>query len=224
MRYAFGTCRLDTASRDLIRDGAVVHLSPKAYTLLRLLIDARPRVVTKAELMQQLWPDTYVVDANLPVLVGEVRTAIGDRSSSASAIRTHHGVGYSFVSDVLESPSDGRPPGRPGPGCSLRIGSRRIGLADGINTVGREPTNDVCLDDGSVSRHHAQIVVDGTAARVEDLGSKNGTCVGDTAVTTAVRLTHGDHLQFGGVRAQFLVDPADEPSTLTLEPRRLDPL
>ena len=224
MRYLFGRCRLDTASRDLSRDGAVVHLSPKAFALLRLLIDARPRVVTKAELMEHLWPDTFVVEANLPVLVGEVRTAIGDQSSSASAVRTYHGIGYSFVSDVLESRSSSDLAANDGQVFSLRVGSRRIGLGAGTNTVGRGAESDVCLNDPSVSRHHARIVVEGASARVEDLASKNGTCVQGARVSTSATLTHGDEIEFGGVKTQFLVDRPDEPSTLALEPRRPDGL
>lgn len=53
-------------------------LSPKAFELLRLLVEDRPRVVPKAELMQRLWPDSFVEEANLPVLVAEARATIGD--------------------------------------------------------------------------------------------------------------------------------------------------
>ena len=86
MRFSFGNCQLDTASREFVRRGEAVHLSPKAFDLLRLLIEQRPRVVSKAELMQALWPDTFVVEGNLPVLVAEVREALGDRAEAAKVI------------------------------------------------------------------------------------------------------------------------------------------
>jgi hypothetical protein len=77
MRYDFGRCHLDTVSRAMTLDGASMRLSPKAFELLRLLIEDRPRVIPKAELMQRLWPDAFVDEATLPVLVPEVR-AVGD--------------------------------------------------------------------------------------------------------------------------------------------------
>ena len=216
MRYAFGRCRLDTASRELVRDGEAVHLSPKAFELLRLLIHARPSVLTKAQLMSQLWPDAFVVEANLPVLIGEVRGALGDVGAAASSIKTHHGVGYSFVSDVRETRSSGDLVSADGPLALLRIGSRTIVLGPGVNTVGRDAECDVCLNDASVSRVHARIAVDGSAATVEDLDSKNGTTLRGDRLSARTVLHDGDELVFGSVHAQFVVDSRGSPTTITL--------
>jgi DNA-binding winged helix-turn-helix (wHTH) protein len=216
MRYAFGRCRLDTASRELVRDGDAVHLSPKAFELLRLLIDARPSVLTKAQLMSRLWPDAFVVEANLPVIVGEVRNALGESGAAASSIRTHHGVGYSFVPDVRETRSNGDMAPADGPLALLRIGSRTILLGTGANTVGRDPDCDVYLNDASVSRLHAKIAVDGRTATVEDLDSKNGTTLQGVRVAGRAAITDGDEVVFGNVRAQFVVDTRDDPTTITL--------
>ena len=185
MRYVFGHCRLDTSSRDLTRDGVAVHLSPKAFELLKLLIEARPRVLTKAELMEQLWPDAFVVEANLPVLIGEVRTAVGDQAAGASVIKTHHGVGYSFVADVREVRPD-TDITNPGPVLVLRVGSRRIVLGPGITTVGRDHEGDVYLNDPSVSRVHARILVENGAATVEDLKRRARSYICMNAICSAV--------------------------------------
>lgn len=216
MRYAFGRCRLDTSSRDLARDGESVHLSPKAFELLRLLIDARPSVLTKAQLMARLWPDAFVVEANLPVLVGEVRSALGDPAAASSSIKTHHGVGYSFVSDVRETRSNGDLAPPDGPVAVLRLGSRNIVLGTGANSVGRDANCDVFINDASVSRAHARIIVEGAAARVEDLQSKNGTAVQGTRVLAPTPLADGDEVRFGSVTARFVIDRRDDPTTLTL--------
>ena len=216
MRYAFGRCRLDTASRDLVRDGESVHLSPKAFELLRLLIDARPSVLTKAQLMTLLWPDAFVVEANLPVIVGEVRNALGEAGAAASSIRTHHGVGYSFVSDVRESRSSGDLAPADGPLALLRVGGRTIVLGTGANSVGRDADCDVYLNDASVSRLHARIAVDGRTATIEDLDSKNGTTLHGVRVSGRTALKDGDEVVFGNVRAQFVVDSRDDPTTITL--------
>lgn len=214
MRYLFGRCRLDTSSRNLTRDGVAVHLSPKAYDLLKLLIESRPRVMTKAELMEQLWPDAFVVEANLPVLVGEVRTAIGDQASGPSVIKTHHGVGYSFVADVREARSDSDVT-QPGPVLVLRVGSRRIVLGSGITTIGRDHNGDVHLNDPSVSRVHARIIVENGAATVEDLKSKNGTSVQNETIDKRTVLNDGDEIEFGSVKVWFIVERPDDPTTLT---------
>jgi DNA-binding winged helix-turn-helix (wHTH) protein len=99
MRYDFGRCRLDTVNREVTLDGAARHLAPKAFELLRLLIEDRPRVVPKAELMRRMWPDAFVEEANLPVLISQARAAIGD-AGVGRIIKTHHRVGYSFAAEV----------------------------------------------------------------------------------------------------------------------------
>lgn len=215
MRYAFGRCRLDTASRELVRDGEAVHLSPKAFELLRLLIDARPSVLTKAQLMSGLWPDAHVVDANLPVLVGEVRAALGD-AAATSSIKTHHGVGYSFVSDVRETRSSADRAPVDGPVALLRVGVRTIVLAPGSNSVGRDALCDVHLNDASVSRVHARIVVNGELTTIEDLDSKNGTTAHGMPVLSKTVLNDGDDVVFGNVTARFVIDRRDHPTTITL--------
>jgi DNA-binding winged helix-turn-helix (wHTH) protein len=216
MRYAFGRCRLDTASRELVRDGEPVHLSPKAFELLRALIEARPAVLTKAQLMSRLWPDAFVVEANLPVLIGEVRSALGDVDLSMSAIKTHHGVGYSFVSDVRETRSSGDLIPPDGPVALLRVGGRTIVLGNGPNSVGRDPECDVHLADASVSRHHARVVVNGEQTTIEDLGSKNGTVLRGRRVEAPTPIADGDELAFGNVKVRFCLDRRDDPTTITL--------
>ena len=215
MRYAFGDCRLDTTSRELTRNGQVVHLTPKAFELLKLLIDARPRVVAKNEIMERLWPDAFVVEANLPVLIGDLRTALGDHGVS-SAIKTHHGIGYSFTTDVRELSVAAAATEEWGPRSQLRFGVRRVALGQGTNTIGRDPDADVYVNDASVSRHHARITIHGATAQVEDLESKNGTWVADTRITHPTLLQPGTVVIFGSVEAVFLQERSDDPTTQTL--------
>ncbi|HUQ88559.1 MAG TPA: FHA domain-containing protein [Vicinamibacterales bacterium] len=216
MRYLFGNCYLDTESREFQRGGAQVHLSPKAYELLHLLIAQRPRVVSKAELMEALWPDTFVVEGNLPVLVAELRSAIGSRPTVAAAvIKTHHGIGYSFAVPVLASKSK-LPPGQDGPDAVLTIGRRRIALGPGDNEIGRDPECDVHINDASVSRGHARITLAGTVATLVDHGSKNGTKVNGTLIGAPVELQDGDELTFGQVPAQYQIERRNSDSTLAL--------
>ena len=176
MRYALGNCTLDTASRRLTTGEQDVHLSPKAFDVLRLLVDARPRVVTRPEIMQALWPDANVVDANLPVLVGELRAALGDRSSASSIVRTHHTVGYSFIADVRETHS-AADPRRPVDGHVYLLHSggtqncaRRRAELDRQGSILRRGN----LKDPSVSKYMPAITIDQRGAQITDLQSKNG--------------------------------------------------
>jgi DNA-binding winged helix-turn-helix (wHTH) protein len=212
MRYYFERSCLDTSSREVTLDGAARHLSPKAFELLRLLIEVRPRVVPKAELMQRLWPDTFVEEANLPVLIGEARAAIGD-SGLAQTIRTHHRVGYAFAAEVRVTSSAGDSAQADSRARVLLLQGRRIVLSPGINVVGRDRDADVHIDDASVSRRHAQIVVDGDTVRVEDLESKNGTRVGGVPVSGPTILAVGVVVTFGGIDARFQVQPFDDTAT-----------
>ena len=217
MRYDFGRCHLNTTNREVTLDGAAMHLSPKAFELLRLLIEDRPRVIPKAELMQRLWPDSFVEEANLPVLIAEARAAIGD-AGVGHIIKTHHRVGYGFAADVRETRSSRV---RPQVASHMLVlvflpEDRRIALATGVNIVGRDREADVRIDDPSVSRRHARIVVEGDTARVEDLESKNGTRVGGLLVSQPVRLAKGDVVTFGAIETRFETQPFDETATTPL--------
>ena len=79
----------------------------------------------------------------------------------------------------------------------------RIALHDGEYVIGRDAACDICLDDASVSRRHARIVIEGTAVRLEDLGSKNGTTCGGGVVRGQIVLTADDRLEFGSVVAVY---------------------
>jgi DNA-binding winged helix-turn-helix (wHTH) protein len=216
MRYMFGDCVFDTKSREFLRGSSQVHLSPKAYELLHLLIAQRPRVLTKAELMEALWPDTFVVEGNLPVIVAELRSAIGSRPTvAASVIKTHHGIGYSFAVPVQASNSK-LPLDLDGPRAELKIGRRRIALGPGDNEIGRDPECDIHINDASVSRGHARITIAGAVATLIDHGSKNGTKVNGTLIETPVELQDGDELTFGQVSAHYQIARRDSDSTMSL--------
>src|SRR6185295_6582702 len=92
----------DSDTRQLLCDGTEVHLSPKAFDLLGVLLAQRPNVVDKKELLSQVWPTSFVSEANLNVLIGEIRRAISDNAQSPRLIRTVHGVGYAFFGTATE--------------------------------------------------------------------------------------------------------------------------
>ena len=100
MNYRFGTCTLDTQRHELHRDGARVPLRPKAFQLLTYLLDHRERVVSKDELIEQLWPQQFIGDTALNSCLKEVRQAVGDSGRDQRIIHTLRGRGYRFVAAV----------------------------------------------------------------------------------------------------------------------------
>src|SRR5690349_15046309 len=98
--YEFGPFRLDRAKRLLWRDGEVVSLSPKAFDTLLALIEKRGELLDKDTLMQTLWPDSFVEEANLTVKISQLRRALGELPHEHQYIVTVPGRGYRFVADV----------------------------------------------------------------------------------------------------------------------------
>jgi DNA-binding winged helix-turn-helix (wHTH) protein len=199
MTFRFGSLILDSESRALTRDGRPVSISPKAFRLLQLLLEARPRAVPKAELHRRLWPDTVVSDVNLPTLIAEVRQAIGDGARSPEFIRTVYGYGYAFCGTAVALHRNGHPESVGDQAFRLLWGNREIALADGENILGRGADSLVWIDAQSVSRRHARLMIASGLATLEDLGSKNGTFVNGTRLTAPVALRDGDELRVGSV-------------------------
>jgi len=219
MRVVFGDCVFDRASRELTCRGAVVHGGPKLLALLELLLDARPRALTKDEIHQSLWGTTFVSDATLTSLVAELRAAIGDAARSPRFIRTIHGYGYSFCGEVSTAATNAasHPDGiAPTATCRLIVGDREIVLPAGEHILGRSGEASILIDEAGVSRQHARITIDARSATLRDLGSKNGTSVNGAAVEGPVRLTDGAIILLGATALTFrIVETIGSTETLT---------
>jgi len=209
VRTHFGPFTLDPATRQLLEAGRAIHLSPKAFDVLQVLLEARPTVVPKTDLHDRIWPGTFVVDANLSVLIGEIRRALGDSAQTPRFIRTVHKVGYAFCGTATDGPvttartrSEGETPR-----CWLAWNDRRFMLTPGENLIGRNPECAIWIDADGVSRRHARVRLDaghGTAA-IEDLNSTNGTFVNDVRVESARPLNDGDVVQVASVPLTFRI-------------------
>jgi predicted ATPase/DNA-binding winged helix-turn-helix (wHTH) protein len=100
----FNTFQLDIVNECILRDGHRLALTSKAFAIARYLIDHAGRLVTKGELMDEIWPDIYVQEANLKVYVRELRIALGDQAAEPLFIETRWGKGYSFIAPVSDEP------------------------------------------------------------------------------------------------------------------------
>ena len=202
MKIRFGAFTLDSDIRQVTRPSGALHVTPKAYELLAALVADRPKVLSKTELQQRLWPDTFVAEANLSNLVAEVRNALGDSARTPNFIRTAHGYGYAFCGDATVLP-DSPPPTREPAWCWLEWGETRFPLVAGEHVVGRDPDVDVRLDASTVSRRHARLLITPEVAVLEDFGSKNGTFHKSVRVTAPVTLDDGDPIHIGSLLVTF---------------------
>jgi DNA-binding winged helix-turn-helix (wHTH) protein len=215
MRIRFGECVLDSETRELLLRGSAVHLSPKGFQFLELLLESRPRALSKTEIHEKLWPGTFVSDGTLTSLLAEVRSAIEDEAHEPRFVKTLHRFGYAFSGSAEEI----RPRRRAGPprfAYRLFWGPREIALEEGETILGRDPDAAAFIDHTSISRRHARIVVSGESATVEDLQSKNGTFVRGEKLAAPAALTDGDMVKLGSVEMTFRVFPLSG-STATAE-------
>lgn len=213
MRVVFGECEFDSRQRVLLRHGSAVALSPKAFQLLELLLDRRPEAVAKAELLERLWPETFVSDAGLHNLVAEIRAALGDAPRAARYIRTVPRYGYAFHGDARPAPAAAVSSTTPS-GARLISNRGEWLLSEGPNVVGRDRECAVRIDAVTLSRRHAQVVVTNGEATVEDLASKNGTRVNGQPVVEKVALRDGDQIEVGTTTMTYRI-MVPTPSTVT---------
>jgi DNA-binding winged helix-turn-helix (wHTH) protein len=209
MNVRFGDWEFDTGRRELLKGGRPVPLTPKAFELLELMIENRPRALAKAEIYARLWPSTFVTEVNLSRLVFEVRAALGDDARSPRWVRTARRFGYAFCGAATESDIPVGTSGRGEAACLLVLKDREVALSEGENILGRSRAATVYVESTSVSRQHARIVLRGKEATLEDLGSKNGTRCRDQRVTGPTTLADGDEIRIGFVRMTFRVVTPD---------------
>lgn len=210
MRVRFGDCLLDSETRQLFVRGQEIHVHPKAFQFLELLLQNRPKAISKGTLHERLWPGTFVSDSTLTSLVADVRHAIGDDAHESQFVRTVHRFGYAFsggAQEARESPS--RLSGRKFVCWAVR-GRTQIPLEPGESIIGRDPGASVLIDDSSVSRRHARIIISDEGATLEDLGSKNGTLLQNTKVESVVTLSDGDKLKVGSIALTIRIFPVPE--------------
>jgi DNA-binding winged helix-turn-helix (wHTH) protein len=217
MALRFGSFELDPQRRQLSREGQVQHLTPKAFDLLLLLVEAAPRVVPKAEIHQALWPSGVVTDATLAGLIKEIRRALSDTAEDSPIIRTAHRVGYAFEAPLTAAPSASAHR------HWLIAMNRPIPLVAGENVIGRDPAVNVWLDYATISRRHARLTVLATATVLEDLGSKNGTSFRGVPLTEPATLKNGDEFACGQLVFTYRHSSAEMP-TATEVSRAGEPL
>src|SRR5216684_1182613 len=103
--YKFGQFVLDPGSRTLSHADSPVFLTPKAFEVLTFLVQNPKRLVTKEELLQAVWGDTFVEEGNLKQYISHLRKALGDNSEDPRLIVTIARKGYQFTAGVTVAES-----------------------------------------------------------------------------------------------------------------------
>ena len=204
MRVRFGECVLDSDTRQISVCGEDAHVSPKAFQFLELLLENRPKALSKGEIHERLWPGTFVSDGTLASLLVEVRSAIGDSARNPLFVRTVHGFGYAFSATAQELRENVAVRGRR---LAYRLiwGNREIALTLGENLLGRDEDSMIWIDEAVVSRRHARIVIGETGAVLEDLHSRNGTYLSGKKIESPTELADEDQVMIGSASMIFRV-------------------
>jgi DNA-binding winged helix-turn-helix (wHTH) protein len=210
MRVHFAEFAFDTDARQLSRDGRPIPLSGKALGILRVLLERRPQVVTKKQLLEDIWPGTWVEESNLSVAVSELRRALGDDPQQPRFIRTDFRTGYAFIAEATDAAASGAKSVRAATKFWLVWRGERLVLYEGENIIGRDPQASIWVDEPHVSGRHARILVSAGHAVLEDLVSTNGTFLRGARVTEPQPLGDGDVIRFGATDVTF---KAHQPKT-----------
>jgi DNA-binding winged helix-turn-helix (wHTH) protein len=199
MTIRFGEFEFDADAHRVRRNGSEIRLDPKAFSLLGILLSRRPAVVPRRELHERLWPHTFVTGANLSAVVSQLREALGDVPADG-LIRTVQGFGYAFGGEAVD---DAGTPAAAELGPTVVWEGVTFSLGQGENVLGRVEEGAVFVDEASVSRRHARILVDGGKATLEDLGSRNGTWLGPKRLTGPAALEDGNSFRLGSALLEF---------------------
>ena len=109
MALSFADCVLDLDRQELRRDGDVVSIEPQALRILEQLIERRGTVVSKTDLLDNVWGDRFVSESALTTQIKALRRAVGDSGRNQEIVRTVHGRGYMFIADVTDSEPEAAP-------------------------------------------------------------------------------------------------------------------
>jgi len=201
----FGGYLFDEDRRELLRGRELLHVEPKAFDLLALLLSRRPKAVSKAEIHHAIWPGAYVSESSLPGLVGDLRAALDDDPKAPRFIRTVPRYGYAFCGDVLEDAGAAS-----APRWTARWAGHALALSDGEQLIGRGQDCPIQIDSPNVSRHHALVHVSADRLLVEDLGSRNGTWLKGRRIAGTAELNSGDAVRVGSAEIRFVTGIPDE--------------
>lgn len=204
MIYRFDSFELDRSQYRLWREHTTIPVKPLVVELLAYLIEHRDRVVSKEELVAEIWEGRFVGEGALTEAIHETRRALGEDANHAVYIKTLHRRGYQFLFRPVQVLTGENVARRAEASSAFLLWTGGpTPLQEGVSFIGRDPAAVVVLDGLRVSRHHARVVVSSGTAIVEDLGSKNGTALNGKRLSVPTSLSDGDVIEICGVALTF---------------------
>jgi DNA-binding winged helix-turn-helix (wHTH) protein len=195
--FQIGEWTVDPELGRISRSERVVQLRPRAMDVLLCLAELQGRLASKQHLIDSVWQQEFVSDNALTQVIAELRTELGDDAEHPSYIETIPRRGYRLIAPMT-SPDAAQPAPPAGtPLFRLEGDEGEIPLGVGENLIGRAPDAAIRIDNSEVSRRHALIVVKGTTATLEDLGSKNGTYLRGKRIEEPAKLANADEIRIG---------------------------
>jgi hypothetical protein len=195
----------------MTRDEERVTLRPRVTELLICLASCGGELATKQHLIDTVWETGFVTVNALTHLVAELRAALGDDAENPRYIETIPRRGYRLIAPTTYRTE----PSAAKPAENFRFllvdeDGVELGLAEGDNIIGRAPDAAIRVNTSEVSRRHARILIEGTEATIEDLGSKNGTFLRGRRIDDAAPLVDADEIQIGANLARFRFKAVDD--------------
>jgi DNA-binding winged helix-turn-helix (wHTH) protein len=206
--FQLGGWLVEPMLNQISRDDRVVRLRPRAVDVLMCLAAAAGKLASKRDLIDTVWQTEFVSDHALTQVIAELRAALEDDARNPSYIENVPRRGYRLVASVTPVASSVPAAREPSVPFRLQGEGGDHSLKQGSNLIGRTADADIRIDRTAVSRAHARIIVTGTTATIEDLGSKNGTYLNGARLEQPAVLANGDDIWIGRsvARLRFLVE------------------
>jgi len=206
--FQLGAWLVEPTLDRISRAGRVVRLRPRAMDVLICLALEAGELASKQNLIDAVWHTEFVSEHALTQVIAEIRAALGDDARNPTYIENIPRRGYRLVATVTPVTASASPVRYGSLPFKLQGEDYDHSLSQGPNIIGRTPDADISIDRTAVSRCHARIVVQGTTATIEDLGSKNGTYLNGKRLEQPALLTTGDEIWIGRsvARLRFLVE------------------
>jgi len=220
-RFRLGEWWVDPTANTLVRGAEEVRLEPKLMDVMRCLARHAGEVVTKRQLIDEVWNTEYIAENSLTRAIADLRRALGDDARHPRHIQTIPKRGYRLISEMGGGPEKetvhqwspvsyeplavivgdrvryGNRPGSEHCDQVLICGDQEIPLIEPAIIFGRGEQSDIQFLVSEVSRKHARLDVAPGHAVIEDLGSKNGTKVNNETIDGPHRLSSGDAIVIG---------------------------
>lgn len=204
--FRLGEWEVYPTLNQVVKGELLRQVEPRAMDLLAFLASRAGQVLRRPEILDQVWGRQFVSESTLNRAISVLRRALDDDPHAPRFIGTVNRRGYRLMRAPVPLHPSVSAPGPTRSACFLLVGQREVCLPPGETIIGRGHDVGVRLDALKASRRHVRIVVEGTSATIEDLGSTNGTWVAGQRLVDRQALADGDDIMIGDIVVTFRLD------------------